>query len=114
MASMPTPPADLRATAESEFRAYHLLSLMSQHGKFKGDGQAFLSTLQALRPEIATSHHILWVLKLQVGWGVRAGCAVAVFGLRQLQGPWVTDSAGLASRACGAVRVGEERPASIM
>lgn len=32
--------------AEAEFRAYHLLSLMGQHGKFKGDQQAFLSMLQ--------------------------------------------------------------------
>lgn len=32
--------------AEAEFRAYHLLSLMAQHGKFKGDQQSFLSTLQ--------------------------------------------------------------------
>lgn len=33
--------------AEAEFRAYHLLSLMGQHGKFKGDQQGFLSMLQA-------------------------------------------------------------------
>lgn len=33
-------------SAEAEFRAYHLLSLMGQHGKFKGDQQAFLSMLQ--------------------------------------------------------------------
>lgn len=51
---------------EPEFRAYHLLSLMAQHGKFKGDGQAFLSTLQALRPEVKSSDSIRWVLKLQV------------------------------------------------
>ncbi|KAK2080479.1 hypothetical protein QBZ16_000332 [Prototheca wickerhamii] len=50
---------------EAEFRAYHLLSLMAQHGKFKGDGQAFLSTLQALRPEVKSSAPVRWVLKLQ-------------------------------------------------
>lgn len=54
--------------AEPEFRAYHLLSLMAQHGKFKGDQQAFLATLQALRAEVKTSPPILWVLQLQVGW----------------------------------------------
>jgi hypothetical protein len=36
----------LYAPAEAEFRAYHLLSLMGQHGKFKGDQQGFLSMLQ--------------------------------------------------------------------
>ena len=39
---------------------------MAQHGKFKGDGQAFLSTLQALRPEVKSSAPVRWVLKLQV------------------------------------------------
>lgn len=51
--------------SEPEFRAYHLLSLMAQHGKFKGDQQAFLATLQALRAEVKTSPPILWVLQLQ-------------------------------------------------
>jgi len=37
-------------TSEAEFRAYHLLSLMGQHGKFKGDQQAFLSMLQVRMP----------------------------------------------------------------
>ena len=50
---------------ESEFRSYHLLSLMSQHGKFKGDQQAFLSTLQSLRQEVRDSDSIQWVLKLR-------------------------------------------------
>jgi len=50
---------------ESEFRSYHLLSLMSQHGKFKGDQQAFLSTLQSLRQEVRDSESIQWVLKLR-------------------------------------------------
>lgn len=39
---------------EAEFRAYHLLSLMGQHGKFKGDQQAFLSMLQV--------HHVAFSL----------------------------------------------------
>ena len=51
--------------SEPEFRAYHLISLMSQHGKFKGDQQAFLSTLHSLRPEVKASPAIRWVLSLQ-------------------------------------------------
>lgn len=51
--------------AESEFRSYHLLSLMSQHGKFKGDQQAFLSTIQSLRQEVRDSANIQWVLQLR-------------------------------------------------
>jgi hypothetical protein len=50
---------------ESEFRAYHLLSLMSQHGKFKGDQQGFLSMLQSLRPEVRDSPMVQWVLSLR-------------------------------------------------
>ncbi|KAI7840763.1 hypothetical protein COHA_005577 [Chlorella ohadii] len=53
------------AQHEAEFRAYHLLSLMGQHGKFKGDQQAFLSMLQAMRPDVRGSPAIQWVLKLQ-------------------------------------------------
>ncbi|KAL4433632.1 hypothetical protein ABPG75_000073 [Micractinium tetrahymenae] len=53
------------ARNEAEFRAYHLLGLMGQHGKFKGDQQAFLSMLQAMRPEVRGSSPIQWVLKLQ-------------------------------------------------
>lgn len=52
--------------AEAEFRAYHLLSLMGQHGKFKGDQQAFLSMLQAsgcTRGEMFAQHGLcaLWL-----------------------------------------------------
>lgn len=43
----PACPSSSNVCAEAEFRAYHLLSLMGQHGKFKGDQQAFLSMLQA-------------------------------------------------------------------
>lgn len=53
------------APNEAEFRAYHLLSLMSQHGKFKGDQQAFLSILQGLRPEVRNAPVVQWVLKLR-------------------------------------------------
>lgn len=38
---------------------------MAQHGKFKGDQQAFLSTLQALRPEVRGSAMVQWALKLR-------------------------------------------------
>ena len=51
--SRPPPPP---LCAEAEFRAYHLLSLMAGHGKFKGDQQAYLSTLQ-----------------VRDGWGRRGG-----------------------------------------
>ncbi|KDD73956.1 SAC3/GANP/Nin1/mts3/eIF-3 p25 family protein, partial [Helicosporidium sp. ATCC 50920] len=51
--------------AEAEFRAYHLLSLMAQHGKFKGDQQSFLSTLQGLRADVRSAAPVLWVLRLQ-------------------------------------------------
>jgi nuclear mRNA export protein SAC3 len=51
--------------SEPEFRAYHLLSLMGEHGKYKGDQQAFLSTMQTLRPEVRTSPAVQWVLDLQ-------------------------------------------------
>lgn len=47
--------------AEAEFRAYHLLSLMGQHGKFKGDQQAFLSMLQvssACPTAVGQSHRL--------------------------------------------------------
>jgi hypothetical protein len=54
--------------SEPEFRAYHLVSLMAQHGKFKGDQQAFLSTLQALRPEVRNSPALQWVLKLRASF----------------------------------------------
>ena len=50
---------------EPEFRAYHLLSLMAQHGKFKGDQQAFLSTLQSLRLDVREDERVQWVLKLR-------------------------------------------------
>jgi len=50
---------------EPEFRAYHLLSVMAQHGKFKGDQQAFLSTLQALRADVREDERVRWVLKLR-------------------------------------------------
>lgn len=50
---------------EAEFRSYHLLSLMSQHGKFKGDQQGFLSTLQSLRQRVRESSSIQWVLRLR-------------------------------------------------
>ncbi len=50
---------------EPEFRAYHLLSVMAQHGKFKGDQQAFLSTLQALRLDVREDERVQWVLKLR-------------------------------------------------
>ncbi|KAL4513335.1 hypothetical protein Ndes2437B_g00550 [Nannochloris sp. 'desiccata'] len=53
---------------EAEFRTYHLLSLMAQHGKFKGDQQAFLSTLQALRPEVRGSAMVQWALKLRANF----------------------------------------------
>jgi len=53
---------------EAEFRTYHLLSLMAQHGKFKGDQQAFLSTLQALRPEVRGSTMVQWALKLRANF----------------------------------------------
>lgn len=53
------------AVHEAEFRAYHLLSLMGQHGKFKGDQQGFLSMLQAMRTDLRGSAPIQWVLKLQ-------------------------------------------------
>lgn len=38
---------------------------MAQHGKFKGDQQAFLSTLQALRPEVRGAPMVQWALKLR-------------------------------------------------
>ncbi len=66
---------------EAEFRTYHLLSLMAQHGKFKGDQQAFLSTLQALRPEVRGSHMVQWALKLRANFV--AGNYVRFFGLVQ-------------------------------
>eukprot|EP00887_Chlorella_sp_A99_P005900 scaffold1.g5900.t1 len=50
---------------EAEFRAYHLLTLMAQHGKFGGSRQAFLSNLQALRPDVRASPAVQWVLELQ-------------------------------------------------
>ena len=50
---------------EPEFRSYHLLSLMSQHGKFKGDQQGFLSMLQSLRQNVRESASIQWVLQLR-------------------------------------------------
>jgi len=53
------------SSVEAEFRSYHLLSLMARHGKFKGDQQAFLSTLQGLRPEVRGSPLIQWVLRLR-------------------------------------------------
>jgi hypothetical protein len=51
--------------SEAEFRAYHLISLMASHGKFKGDQQAFLSTLYSLRSEVRNAPVIQWVLALQ-------------------------------------------------
>lgn len=51
--------------SEAEFRAYHLISLMASHGKFKGDQQAFLSTLNSLRLEVRKAPVIQWVLALQ-------------------------------------------------
>ncbi|GAB4823215.1 hypothetical protein N2152v2_010261 [Parachlorella kessleri] len=50
---------------EPEFRAYHLLSLMSQHGKFKGDQQVYLGTIKGLRDEVKSSPAVQWVLSLQ-------------------------------------------------
>jgi hypothetical protein len=56
------------APNEAEFRVYHLLSLMAQHGKFKGDQQAFLSTLQTLRPEVKGAPLVQWVLQLRAAY----------------------------------------------
>lgn len=38
---------------------------MSQHGKFKGDQQGFLSMLQSLRPEVRDNAMVQWVLDLR-------------------------------------------------
>lgn len=56
------------AQNEAEFRTYHLVSLMAQHGKFKGDQQAFLSTLQALRPEVRGAPMVQWALRLRAAF----------------------------------------------
>jgi hypothetical protein len=57
-AGRPTP-------AEPEFRAYHLLSLMAGHGKFRGDQRAFLGALRALRPEVRAAPPVQWALRLR-------------------------------------------------
>lgn len=72
----------VRVCAEAEFRAYHLLSLMGQHGKFKGDQQGFLSMLQAMRPEVRGAPPIQWVLQLQARTtGCSFVCRLASAGL---------------------------------
>ena len=54
------------ANVEAEFRAYHLLSLIGQHGKFKGDQQAFISMLQACNSRFLADgliwHDVFWLL----------------------------------------------------
>mmetsp|Transcript_6943 Transcript_6943/g.20274 ORF Transcript_6943/g.20274 Transcript_6943/m.20274 type:complete len:1432 (-) Transcript_6943:843-5138(-) len=55
-----------RASAvESEFRAYHLLTLMSQHGKFSESRLQFYTSLQAMRLEVQSSAAVQMVLKLR-------------------------------------------------
>jgi hypothetical protein len=67
---------------EPEFRAYQLLTLMAGHGKFRGDNQAFLSTLQTLRPEVRESPAVRWVVGQQRAYA--AGNFVKFFaGIRE-------------------------------
>ena len=67
------------APNEAEFRAYHLISLMASHGKFKGDQQAFLSMLQALRPEVRGAPMVQWALNVRAAFV--AGNFVKFFNL---------------------------------
>lgn len=41
---------------------------MAQHGKFKGDQQAFLATLQGLRPEVRGAPLVQWVMRLRAAF----------------------------------------------
>lgn len=84
--------------AEAEFRAYHLLSLMGQHGKFKGDQQAFMSMLQ-----------------VRGGRGGAAGSSADVRGDRQafplvLHMPEVQGSWALGRATNGALRPARSCP----
>ena len=87
------------APNEAEFRAYHLLSMMSQHGKYKGDQQSFLSTLQGLRPNVLSSAHVQWVLRLRAAFF--SGNFIRFFSLI-VEAPYL--SACLAHTYFGAIR----------
>ena len=62
--------------AEPEFRAYHLLSLMSQHGKFKGDQQVYLGTIKVGNLFVRAVMHRC---EAWASWGV-SECRVITYG----------------------------------
>lgn len=50
---------------EAEFRAYHLCTIMAQHGKFAESRLQFYTSLQAMRPEVQQAAPVQLVLRLR-------------------------------------------------